>query len=218
VVEMQKEGIIIEREEIEIRFFNHTFLLKKTKTEYRFILNAKKLNQHLMVRHFKQENIGTVLETIKRGDWMIKYDLKSAYSQEPMAASASDYLGFEYEGKCYVYQALPFGLATAPCLFTKIMKPVISRLREKYRCGIYLDDGIMMFSTVEEAEAGVQEMLGLLGRLGLRISFGKSKLVPVRVLESLGWEIDTENMLVSIPEKTKEEASRRVTAWIKRGE
>ena len=214
--EMLKEKIVVEREQSAIKFFNHTFLIKKTETEYRFILNARQLNQHLIVRHFKLENIGTVLETVRQGDLLIKFDLKSAYSQVPLAASAMDYLGFEYEGKAYVYQALPFGLATAPCLFTKIMKPVISKLRERYRCGIYLDDGIMMFSTVAEAEAGVQEMLELLGRLGLRISFGKSKLTPVRVLEFLGWEINTERMEVAVTEGKRAEAARRVSAWIRR--
>jgi hypothetical protein len=135
VEEILKEGVIVEREEEGVQFFNHTFLLKKTKTEYRFILNARQLNRYLIIPHFKLESIGSVLDTIRPGDLMIKFDLKSAYSQVPLAATAIDYLGFEYEGRSFVYRALPFGLATAPYIFTKIMKPVISRLRQKYRCG-----------------------------------------------------------------------------------
>jgi hypothetical protein len=83
---------------------------------------------------------------------------------------------------------------------------------------IYLDDGIMMFSTVEEAEKGVEDLLELLGRLGLRISFGKCKLIPGRVMEFLGWGIDTERMEVSVLEEKRAEAARRVGAWIKRAE
>jgi hypothetical protein len=216
--EMIDEGIIVEKKEEMIKFFNHTFLLKKTETEYRFILNAKKLNQYLIVRHFKLESIGTILDTLKPGDLMVKFDLKSAYSQVPLAATATDYLGFEYEGRTFVYQALPFGLATAPCLFTKIMKPVITKLRQKHRCGIYLDDGIMMFATAEEAEEGIEELIRLLVRLGLRISWKKSELVPTRSLEFLGWGINTEKMEISVLERKKTEAERRLKAWIKRAE
>jgi hypothetical protein len=213
---MVREGIIVEREEDKIRFFNHTFLLKKTETEYRFILNAKQLNQYLIISHFKLENIGSILDTIRAGDLLIKFDLKSAYSQVPVAETAMDYLGFAYEGRTFVYRALPFGLATAPYLFTKIMKPVISSLRQKYRCGIYLDDGIMMFATVDEAERGVKELVELMAKLGLRMSFGKSKLVPGRALEFLGWGIDTEKMEVSVTEEKRTEARKRLTAWIKK--
>jgi hypothetical protein len=218
--EMLEQGIVEEGEETRVRFFNHTFLVTKEMgkegQKIRFILDAKQLNFHLIIPHFKLENIGTVLDTIRPKDLMVKFDLKAAYSQVPMAAAAQDYLGFAYEERAFVLRALPFGLATAPCLFTKIMKPVISKLREKYRCGIYLDDGIMIFATLEEAENGVRDMLQLLSRLGLRISFGKSRLVPVRVLEFLGWVIDTERMEVSVTEEKRTEAGRRVEAWVKR--
>lgn len=214
--EMLREGIIVEREEKQIKFLNHTFLLAKDENDFRFILNAKQLNKHLTIPHFKLESIGTVLDTIRRRDWLIKFDLKSAYSQVPVTAEAMNYLGFAYGGKTYVYRALPFGLATAPCLFTKIMKPVISRLREKYRCGIYLDDGIMMFATMGEAEAGVKEMLQLMSALGIRISFKKSELTPTQALEFLGWRIDTGRMEVAVVERKRAEAGRRVVAWIKR--
>jgi hypothetical protein len=108
VQEMLREGIIIETEDEQVKYFNSTFLLKKTEDEFRFILNASRLNDHLIITHFKMENIGSTLDMIRKGDLMIKFDRKSAYAQVPVAEEAQAYLGFELEGRAFVYRNLPF--------------------------------------------------------------------------------------------------------------
>ena len=58
------------------------------------------------------------------------------------------YLGFEWEEGpttgYYVYHVPPFGLATAPHLFTKLLCPFVKHWRgQGIRVIVYLDDGIV---------------------------------------------------------------------------
>ncbi len=57
---------------------------------------------------------------------------------------------FTWEGKLYQFTCLPFGLAPAPLLFTKLLKPVMPLLRRLgLRMIIYLNDIIVLNQTQE---------------------------------------------------------------------
>ena len=49
----------------------------------------------------------------------------------PVATVDQKYLMFQFEGIQYKYVYLPNGLSPAPRIFTKLMKPVLSSLRQK---------------------------------------------------------------------------------------
>jgi hypothetical protein len=49
----------------------------------------------------------------------------------PIADSYKKYLRFEFNGTLYEFNSLPFGLSTAPYVFTKIMKQVVASLRAR---------------------------------------------------------------------------------------
>ena len=49
---------------------------------------------------------------------LLKIDLKSAYRMVPVHLGDRRLLGISWEGEVYVDQALPFGLRSAPKLFT----------------------------------------------------------------------------------------------------
>lgn len=61
------------------------------------------------------------------------------------------YLRFFWKGNQFEFLCLPFGLCSAPRVFTKIMKPVVSHFREKgKKMIIYLDDILILKSGYEE--------------------------------------------------------------------
>ena len=60
---------------------------------------------------------------------MITMDLKDAYLSVPIHADHSKYLRFEWESELWEFTCLPFGLSSAPRVFTKVMKPVIGKVR-----------------------------------------------------------------------------------------
>uniref|UniRef100_A0A1X7UPP1 Reverse transcriptase domain-containing protein n=1 Tax=Amphimedon queenslandica TaxID=400682 RepID=A0A1X7UPP1_AMPQE len=54
------------------------------------------------------------------GAWMAKLDLKSAYRRVPVHPDDQQLLGMSWEGLTFCDRALPFGLRSAPKLFTAV--------------------------------------------------------------------------------------------------
>ena len=77
------------------------------------------------------------------------------------------------------FLGLPFGLKSAPRIFTKLLKPAATFLRkEGYRIVIYLDDFPLLASSKGEALRLTQMTLSLLQSLGFLINWTKSTLSP----------------------------------------
>ena len=89
------------------------------------MINLKALNSFVHTEHFKME--GTLRDLVNTEDWLAKVDLKDAYFATPIHKSNHKYLRFVYQGKHYQFQCLPFGLSSAPLVFTKTLKPVLGR-------------------------------------------------------------------------------------------
>jgi hypothetical protein len=68
-------------------------------------------------------------QLLKRGDWMVKIDLKDAYLTVRILPSHCHFLQFEWKGRVYEFTCLPL-LSSAPWSFTKILKPVVAFLRK----------------------------------------------------------------------------------------
>jgi hypothetical protein len=83
--------------------------------------------------------------------------INSAYFTVPIWIEHQKYLRFMWKDNRYEFACLPFGLASAPRVFTKIMKPVAGLLRQLgIRIIIYLDDMLIMADSVELAEYHAQ--------------------------------------------------------------
>ena len=78
-------------------------------------------------------------------------DLKDADYSVPVLTEHTKFLRFVFQGTLYEFTCLPNGLASAPRVFTKLMKPVFSSFRAH---GIflvaYIDDIILIADTEEE--------------------------------------------------------------------
>ena len=68
---------------------------------------------------------------LRRGHFMTCIDLTDAYLSVNVQKSSQKYLCFQWRHRCYVFLGLPFGLNTAPRLFTKLLKPVAAYLRKR---------------------------------------------------------------------------------------
>ena len=98
---------------------------------WRPVINLKSLNQYLEVPHFKMESIQSLKDVILPGDHLAKIDLKDAYLSVPMDVHYYPYLRFHWMGDIFEFTSLPFGLAPAPLIFTKLLKPVAGFLRSQ---------------------------------------------------------------------------------------
>ena len=56
-----------------------------------------------------------------KGNFCFSYDLKSSYHHIEIFDTDRTYLGFQWENKYYVFNVLPFGLATSGYIFSKVV-------------------------------------------------------------------------------------------------
>ena len=117
------------------------------------------------------EGAKVVRDLIRKDDWMVSIDLKDAYLSVPILQEHRKYLRFVWKGTTYEFQCLPFGLSSAPRVFTKLLKPVMALLRKRgIRSLIFLDDMLLMAESREELEQLTWETLVLLRLLGFIIN------------------------------------------------
>lgn len=166
----------------------------------RFILNLKSLNKYIDTKHFKIEDLRTTLKLISKNCLMCCVDLKDAYFLLSIHRDHRRYLRFQWEDQLYEFNVLPFGLNTAPYVFTKFMKPVVKLLRSLgHLSTLYLDDFHLIGQTYDDCLHNLHDTQTLLTALGFIINKEKSQLTPKTKCKFLGFIIDSENLQVKLP-------------------
>lgn len=191
-------------EPVKDQFLSPIFLRLKKNGEYRLIFNLKKLNEFIEYHHFKMDTFESTVKIIKKDCYLASIDLRHAYHSVPIAKEHQKFLRFLWNGKIFQYTCLPFGISSAPRVFTKIMKPVYAKLRALGFTNIgYIDDSLLCGDSIEECEVNVKTTIELMTTLGFFINTEKSVLKPSKIIIFLGHIIDTEKMLVYLTDEKK---------------
>ena len=179
------------------------FCVKKKGTKkLRPCLNLKKFNDCTIYKKFKMEGISTLRDIIRPHDFMTKVDLSKAYHHIPIHPDFRKYLQFCWEGVRYQFLVLPFGLQSAPRIFTKILRPVLGVLRAQgIRIVAYLDDLIILSRSRKTAKRDCSMVVKTLQELGFLINHKKSVLTPAKKMEFLGVLVNSKNMSLNVPKK-----------------
>lgn len=91
------------------------------------------------------------------GTYMASIDLEEAYLLVTIHPSHRKFLRFQWRRSTFEFVALPFGLATAPFIFTKILRPVLTSIRERgYESVAYLDDFLLLSPSEQPHDENVQ--------------------------------------------------------------
>jgi len=161
--------------------FSHpTFVIKKRLGGWRFILNLKQLNKFIVAPHFKMENWKTVVHLFSPGDFLATIDLEDAYLLLPIHQNDRKFLRFRFRDQLFEFRVLPFGLASAPFIFTKILKPVLYSLRGKGYFSVNYLDFLLMAQSHDQCLDNIAVSVNLLSSLGFVINKQKSVLRPSR--------------------------------------
>ena len=100
----------------------------------------------------------------------------------------------------YQFNCLPFGLSSAPSVFTKTTKPVVTVLRTLgMRIITYIDDILVMATSREAALEHIECFSFLLENLGFTINRQKSLIDPAQEMEFLGRVSDSVRMELKLP-------------------
>lgn len=131
---------------------------------------------------------------------MCRLNLKDAYLLVPINSEDKKFLRFEYRNHIYQFNSLPFGLSSAPFVFTKTTKPIVKWLRSRgIRLVIYLDDFLIFSVSREECVNNPKLTISMLLHLGFIINWEKSDLVPNFSCKFLGIIINSREMTLELP-------------------
>lgn len=205
IIKLLKIGAISVAETCEGQFISNVFVVPKSTGGYRLVINLKKLNEYLISPHFKMEDFRSVCNIMEEESYMATIDLKDAYHLVPIHTSSRKFLRFYWENTLYEYNCLPFGLATAPRIFTKLLKPVVTVLRnEALSSVIFLDDMLLLGKDKNSCEQNISETKKLLVSLGFLINKEKSQLIPVQEIKYLGFIFCSKPKSLRLPNEKRE--------------
>ena len=174
-------------------FYSRLFLVPKPHQRWSPVIDLSRLNTFLHVEKFKMETPESIKTSLIPGEWVWSRD---AYLHIPIHPNSRKYLRFCYKSQVFQFTSLPFGLATAPQVFTMIVKEVkLMVLSRGLRLHQYLDDWLIRSQSQEEAQVNTQAVVDLTQSLGWIINLEKSELKP-QVFSFVGYEYHLDSALV----------------------
>lgn len=189
---------------------------KKGTGQWRGCLDCRPVNEGLEYQHFKMEGLHTIRDLLSRDDWLTSIDLSDAYAHLSIHPQSRQYLRFVWNGLHYQFDALPFGLGPAPRIFTKLLRPVLARIRARgVRVVAYLDDlCILTRGSRERSVRHTQIVVDELVRAGFLCHPTKSEVTPSRTREFLGLTIDSHRLLLRVPPEKVKATTRAIRQTI----
>ena len=182
-------------------FYSNIFLVRKSTGGWRPVIDLKNLNAHIHAPHFRMFTTGSVLSSVEKGDYAFKIDLQDAYFHVPIHPSSRKYLRFAFENRVYQFQVLPFGLNTAPQVFTRLGHTVSAYL---HRQGVsvipYLDDWLVHHPDRQVLLRHQAQLLNTLDLVGFILNRKKSKLDLTQDLQFLGIRLRLDLGIALLPE------------------
>ena len=192
-------------------FYSRLFLVPKKNGTLRPIIDLSTLNAYLEVPTFKMETVSSIRSSIRPGDWAVSLDLSDAYFHVPIHPSSRKYLRFCANNEVFQFRALPFGIATAPRVFTKLMATVAAYLRRNGSSVIqYFDDWLLLHQDPLILETHLLSCWDQVLNLGLLVNPEKSDLIPSQDFVFVGMNFLTDRNLVRIPLSRAQNLCERV--------
>ena len=155
VTELVKSGTV-EKCINEPKVVNPLTVSIQSNGKKRLILDLRLVNEYLEKTSVRYEDMRTAMIFLRKGGFMFKFDLKSGYHHIDICPAHREFLGFAWvmNGSLsfFRFRQLPFGLSSAPSIFTKVVRPLVKKWRgEGKSVVVFLDDGLGFASSYTEA-------------------------------------------------------------------
>ena len=150
------------------------------------------------------------------GALLAKIDIKSAYRHVPIHPDDRWLTGMIWDGALFIDTALPFGLRSAPKIFTALADAAEWILRKAGVSFIihYLDDFLIIGApNSPECRSALRIVMETFARLGLPLAINKLE-GPTMCLDFLGFELDSWRMEVRLPREKLLELQHLIRQWV----
>ena len=149
------------------------------------------------------------------GTLLAKVDVARVYRNIPIHPDDRWLLGMMWEGHLFIYTALPFGLRSAPKIFSAVADAVELILQQESMRTVmhYLDDFLLIGApSSDECDRALATLIKVFHYLGLPIAPDKLE-GPCSSLVFLGIEIDSVTMELRLPAEKVVELQRLIQTW-----
>eukprot|EP00731_Ephydatia_muelleri_P015883 Em0009g307a len=151
------------------------------------------LNPCLEVDQYPLPKPEELFATLAGGEQFTKMDLSQAYLQLELEEESKRLVTINTHKGLYRFNRLPFGVASAPAIFQKVMESVLLGIP---RVVCYLDDILITGSTVAEHLRNVERVLKQLRTFGIQAKKDKCAFQK-ESLEFLGHVVDKKGLHTS---------------------
>ena len=193
-------------------FESPVFTVPKKDGQFRLCTDYRKLNLFQRKTTFKMDDTQLIAETIQPGDYGMLVDLKDAYLTLGLHPSHRKYCRFRHPstGQRLQWHTVSFGIAEAPRICTKLLRPLMAVLKQMgIRCIIYIDDILILHQDRLQLARSMAVAINLLQRqVGLNLKTSKCSFHPLQRFQCLGYVWDTTTMKTFVPDKRLKETHR----------
>lgn len=161
------------------------------------------------------DHIVDELLLIGPGALMAKVDIKQAYRIIPVHPDDRHLLAVQWEGQTMVDKVLPFGLRSAPIIFTAVADALQWVMSKKGVCPVfhYLDDFITLGPPQSErCQCNLQTLIQTCKKVGVPLEEDKCE-GPTPVLTFLGMELDSIRREIRLPRDKLERLRKLLAEW-----
>ena len=146
----------------------------------RVCIDFRKFNQILVKDSFPLPRVEDLFATLGKAKYFSSLDLKSGYWQMELAPEDRKKTAFCTRTQLLEFNVLPFGVASAPSLFQRMISLLLKGIEGKYAVA-YLDD-ILIFSDSFEAHLGhLDDVLRRLRKASLSLNRKKCHFVQSEI-------------------------------------
>ena len=105
-------------------FVSRLFTVPKDKTDVRPIIDLSVMNTYVNTPKTKMEHLQDTTRLLQEPSWSAKVDIKDAFWSVLIATLFRKYFCFWVDGTMWMFKRMPFGLTTAPWVFTRLMRVI----------------------------------------------------------------------------------------------
>ena len=171
--------------------------------------------EHCSLQYTTVQKIAQAAQSLGTGAQLAKLDVKSAYCLLPVHPEDRPLLAFEWKGHIFVDGVLPFGLRSAPKIFTAVADALewIVRKRGVRFVDHYLDDFIVFGApSSAQCEAALNTVREVCEELGVPLAMEKLE-GPSLCLTLLGIEMDMQSGVLRLPRNKLVRVRESLRRW-----
>jgi len=197
-------------------FYSRLFVVPKPNSKWRPIIDLKALNQYLKIPKFSMENLQSIWASLIPGNFTFSLDLQDAYFHIPVHPDSRKFLRFTFGGRVYQFRALPFGLSTAPWIFTKVVSEVkVLAHLQGIQLYLYLDDWLVQIANFLQGLNQAKYLTDLCTELGLVLNMEKSELCPSQNFDFIGANFQLHLNLVLPKGENAQKAISKIQSFLR---